>query len=96
MRPVPFTLRAEVFQNVAVGDQEICVLYCDRLRQDVWIFDRRIHVQMAEITPVETLLKVQRLAARKSGAIHPALVIEARRIHHQRIAFPFARRVPHP
>ena len=47
--------------------------------------DGRLHVHMAKVASVETLLNVERLAARKSSSIHPTLVVESRRIHYQRV-----------
>ena len=59
MRSVPFALRAEKLQNVAVGDQQLRELYGDGLREDFGVFDGRLHVQVAEVTAVKTLLNAQ-------------------------------------
>ncbi len=94
--PVPFTLGTEVLQNIAVGDQQFRELYGHRFRQNSWIFDSRLHVHVAEIAAVKSLLNPQRLTLRMSEAVQPVDVVESRRIHHQRIAVPFSRRVSHP
>ena len=48
---------------------------------------------MDEIAAAKALLNPQRLAVGKSEGIQPALVVEARGIHQQRIVFPFPNRV---
>src|SRR5689334_6227811 len=51
---------------------------------------------MAEIAPVKALSKAQFFTLGMPGGIQHALIIEARRIHHQCIALPFAHRVSEP
>src|SRR5579862_372070 len=96
MNPVPLALDAEKLQDIAVGNQQFGEAYRNRLRQDIRIVHGRLDVQMPEVTPMETLPDVHRLAARMSVGIQPALVVESRRIHHQRVAFPLTSRVSHP
>ncbi len=65
------------------------------LVQGLGIIDGHLHFYVAEIA-MEALLYPQSLAVGMPESVQPAFVVESRRIHHQRIAFPCADLVAQP
>src|SRR5689334_3888859 len=51
---------------------------------------------MAEVAALETLFDAQVLAVPGAPRIQPAHIVEAQRVHHQRVALPAADRVSEP
>src|SRR6266852_7111461 len=96
VRAVLLVFIAKGLQNVAVWNQELRDLYRDWFEVHLGVLDGHLQVHMAEIAAVKALLKAQSLAAGMSEAIQPALIVESRRIHHERIAFPMPNRIAEP
>src|ERR1700719_2363413 len=91
---VLFVFVAEQFENIGIRLQQLGERDGERPGVHLGIFNGDAHVQVAEIATAEALHDMQRVAVRVSRGIQPALVVEPDGIHHERIAFPFAYRVP--
>src|SRR6476660_6261754 len=83
---VLFIFVAEGFQNIAVGNQELHEFYSEWPGERLGIVDSHLPFHMAEIAAAEAFLNSQSLAVGKSRGIQPALVVESRGIHNQRVA----------
>src|SRR6266481_3012942 len=84
---------AEVFENIAVRQQQLRDLEGERLGIHLGIVNGDLQVHMAEVTAAKTLLNVQRFADRVPDAVNPDLVVKTCRVNHQRFAFPMPHRV---
>src|ERR1700730_9292065 len=96
MGAVLFVFRADILQYIAIRHQHLGRLYCNRLGVRFGIVDGQLQIHMTEVTPVEPLPNPEFLTLWVSHRIQPALVVESRRIHDQRIALPTADRIAHP
>src|SRR6185312_4492188 len=61
-----------------------------------WIVDGDVRCHMAEVYASKSLNRVKRIGVRVSPVVKPALVVEADRVHRERIPLPFADGIAEP
>src|SRR5215469_5460862 len=89
-------LAADEFEDIAVRDQLQLCLKRERPRVVCRILESHLQIHMPEIPAAIALRDVHRFAPQMAGSIEPALIVKTDCFDGQRVALPFAHRVPHP
>src|SRR5262249_33867442 len=85
---VLLVLRADVLENVAVGEQRQRGLEAKRPGVILRVVERPLHVHVADVTPTIAFGDAHGFASRVSKAVQPRPVVETGRFDYQRIALP--------
>src|SRR5438093_1909274 len=92
---IPFIL-ADAFHQFHVREEFEWDCYFPWSRVRLGIIDRDFKFHVAEIPPVKTFNGVIGVTMRMPAIVDPGLIIEALRIDHECVAFPFANRIAQP
>ena len=96
MGEVLFIFGADSFENIGVGQEVKAIFDGERFGVHLGVIESHFYIHMSEIAAMVTLLDAEIFTVRMADYIEPGLVVEASRLHHQRVAFPMPRGVAEP
>ena len=89
-------LAAHELDQLGVGHEALVHAERERPGEGLGVLDRHLNLQRAEGGAADSLGQLQPVAARRAPLVDPRLILEAARLHHQRVALPPARRIAVP
>jgi hypothetical protein len=93
---VLFVFVANVFENVGTGEKLTGELDGKEFGVHLRIVECHFNIHVSEVAAAVTLHQAQSFAMGVADCIEPCSIVEARRFHDERVALPFAHRVPKP